>query len=450
MARNFLRNLREQSFAGPVYAVHPSADFIEGWPAFPSVAALPEIVDYAYVAVAAKRTPGLLRDAGHRIRFAQVVSSGFAEAGETALETELVAAARAGGMRLVGPNCLGIYSAAARVSFIDGVRMTPGGVAVLSQSGGLGADVLRRGQVRGLRFSSLVTIGNSADLGPAELLRPLLADPAVQVVGLYLEDVKDGRAFFEVLVEGGARKPVVILKGGRTAAGQRASASHTGALAQDDRLWDALSLQTGAVLVDTLDRFLDALLAFQCLRPRPAASRKIVLFGNGGGTSVLATDAFDRAGFTVPQLSEPVLAELQALNLPPGSSVLNPIDTPAGTLRQERGLIGARILALVGGAPGIDALVVHLNMPVIMAYSDPEILPNLIRGALGARRDGGPHLMLVLRSDGDLPIEAARQDYRAAALALDVPVYGELVDAAGALACVAQHEAFREGTNGRG
>lgn len=443
VAANFLRNLRTLGFAGAVYAVHPTATEIEGWPAFPSIAALPEKVDYAYVSVVAARTPALLRAAGGRIRFAQVIASGFAEAGEAALEAELVEACRAGGMRLLGPNCLGLYSASARVSFIDGVGMEQGGIAVLSQSGGLGADVLRRGQVRGLRFHSLVTLGNSADLGPSDLLRPLLEDPDVRAVGLYLEDVKDGRAFFETLVAAEARKPVVILKGGRTTAGQRASASHTGALAQDDRLWDALSAQTGAVLTDTLDRFLDTLLAMQCLTPRPAPTRFVVLFGNGGGTSVLATDAFDRAGFAVPALQGAVLEELEALNLPPGSSVLNPIDTPAGTLRQERGALGGRILALLGRAPGIDAIVIHLNMPVILAYSDPEILPNLIHGALASRMEGGPHLILVLRSDGELEIEAQRQRFRAAALALGVPVYAELLDAAEALRGMAYNEKFR-------
>lgn len=447
VANNFLRNLRTLGFPGRVYAVHPTAESIEGWPAFASVSALPEPVDYAYVSVAAARTPDLLRAAAGRIRFVQVIASGFAEAGEASLEADLVAACRSGGMRLLGPNCLGFYSSRGRVSFIDGVRMEAGHIGVLAQSGGLGADILRRGQMRGLRFNALVTLGNSADLGPADLLRHMLDDPETRVIGLYLEDVKDGRRFFETLRNAGAHKPVVILKGGRTSAGQRASASHTGALAQDDRLWQALARQTGAVLVDTLNRFLDALLVFQCLVPRadrPTAN--VVLFGNGGGTSVLATDAFSRAGFAIPALGGAALEQLEALHLPPGSSIGNPIDTPAGTLRQGRGALGGRILAAVGAAPGIDAIVMHLNMPVILAYSDPEILPNLIKSALDVQTQvtalggTGPHFILVLRSDGELEIEAEKQRYRAAALALGVPVFDELSDAAEALACLAAHE----------
>lgn len=445
VANNFLRNLRAQGFAGRVYAVHPTAKSIENWPAYPSIDALPEAVDYAYVSVAAAQTPELLRRAAGRIRFAQVIASGFGEADDAALEVTLATACREGRVRLLGPNCLGLYSSRGRVSFISGVAMEPGYVGVLSQSGGLGADILRRGQVRGLRFNSLVTLGNSVDLGPADLLQHMLDDPGTMVIGLYVEDVKNGRRFFEALRSAGARKPVVILNGGRTAAGRRASASHTGALTQDDRLWQALARQTGAVLVDTLNRFLDALLAFQQLTPRTERpTRNVVLFGNGGGTSVLASDAFSRAGFAIPEMRGAALAELQALQLPPGSSIGNPIDTPAGTLRQERGALAGRILAAVRAEPTVDAIVMHLNMPVILAYSDPDILPNLVNGALSLQPKGKPHLhfVLVLRSDGELEIEAEKQRYRAAALGLGVPVFDELTDAADALACVAAYEGF--------
>jgi len=190
------------------------------------------------------------------------------------------------------------------------------------------------------------------------------------------------------------------------------------------------------------------LLAFQHLRPRierPTAN--VVLFGNGGGTSVLASDAFSRAGFKVPALEGAVMAALQAMQLPPGSSVANPIDTPAGTLRQDRGALGGRILAAIGDAPGIDAVVMHLNMPVILAYSDPDILPNLIEGALQAQTASSarPHFLLVLRSDGELEIEAERQKFSRAAQALGVPVFHELPQAAGALACIAAHERFLAG-----
>lgn len=445
VANNFLRNLRTLGYPGRVYPVHPSAETIEGWRAYQSLAALPAPVDYAYVAVAAERTPGIFEGASGQARFVQVISSGFAEAGAADLQQQLVAACHSIGARLLGPNCLGLHSPSGHLSFIDRVSMEVGAVGVLSQSGGLGVDILRRGQVRGLRFSGLVTLGNSADLNACDLLEYFLADPGTRVIGLYLEMMREGRRFFEILRAARAAKPVVILKGGRTEAGQRASSSHTGALAQDDRLWTALARQTGSVLVDTLDRFIDALLAFQQVTPRSSGSGpRVILFGNGGGTSVLASDAFSRAGFQIHPLGQGQSERLLALKLPPGSSIENPIDTPAGTLRQEDGAVGARILEVLYSEPDVAAIVMHLNMPVILSYSNPNILPNLVNGALEvqARAPRSARLVLVLRSDGELDIEAERQRYRGMALGLGIPVFDELASAADALRCLAEYETF--------
>jgi acyl-CoA synthetase (NDP forming) len=451
VANNFLRNLREGGFAGKIYAVHPTAGEVDGITAFPSFAAIPEPIDYAYVAVAADRTPALFKGAEGRIRYVQVISSGFGEVkGGAALEQALVQSCRAAGARLLGPNCLGLYSPRARVSFMERASMEPGPVGVLSQSGGLAADILRRGQFKGVRFSGLVTLGNCADLGPSDLLHYLLADPATRVIGMYLEGLSDGRRFFEMLRDAKARKPVVILKGGRTAAGQRASASHTGALAQDDRLWLALARQTGAVLVDTLDEFIDALLAFQLLAAHPKQpTRRVALFGNGGGTSVLATDAFARAGLDVPAFSDATIQTLNGLHLAAGSSIENPVDTPAGALRQEGGL-GERVLNAIFAEPGIGAIVMHLNMPVLLSHTNAEILPNLIRGAVSAnvRHPGKAHLILVLRSDGEPDIEAQKQVYRRDALAAGIPVFSELVEASRALRAMSLHEQFLNQTDG--
>ncbi len=444
-ANTFLRNLRPGGFEGRIYPVHPSAPTIEGFPAVRSLRDLPEIVDYAYVAIGGAQTPGLFEGADGKVRFVQVVSSGFAESGEQELQDRLVGAVRGAGARLIGPNCLGLHAPRARLSFVDRVSFAAGGVGVLSQSGGLGVDILRRGQMRGLRFSGLVTLGNCADLATADLLDYYLADPATRVIGLYLEDARDGRRLFDALRQSRGRKPVVLLKGGRTEDGQRASASHTAALAQDDRLWLAFARQTGVVLVETLDTFLDALVMFQALRARPAApTARVVLFGNGGGTSVLATDAFSRAGFMVPRLGAAALSRLNALDLPPGSSVQNPVDTPAGTLRRDDGHIARPILEAFAAEPGIGAVVMHLNMTVILSYANPRILPNLFESALAVRGESGAgsHFVLVLRSDGEADIEAQKQRYRAQAIAAGIPVYDELAAAATALGGLAGYERF--------
>lgn len=228
-ANVFIRRMREFGYSGAMYPIHPSAAAVDGLPAYRSLAATPEPIDYAYISVAAGHVPQMLARAGGRVRFAQVISSGFGEVDEgKALQDELVAGARAGGCRVLGPNCLGMYSPRGRVTFVENGSSDLGAVGIISQSGGLGTDIVRRGQVRGLRFSGAVTVGNSADLGPNDLLEFYLADPHTKVIGVYLEAVKDGRRLFDLLKANRAQKPVVLLKGGRTRQGQLAAASHTG------------------------------------------------------------------------------------------------------------------------------------------------------------------------------------------------------------------------------
>lgn len=440
LANDFIVRLRDYGYEGAIYPIHPSAETIEGLPCYRSLATTPEPIDYAYIAVGARQIPDLLRGARGRLRFAQVISSGFGEIAEgQALQADLVAAGRDSGCRVLGPNCLGLYSPRGRVTFSADAPTELGTVGVVSQSGGLGTDIIKRGQWRGLRFSGLVTVGNSADLGPVDLLEFYLADPRTRVVGLYLEDVKDGRRFFDVLRGPLAGKPVVVLRGGRTAQGRAAAASHTGALASDDSAWEAVARQTGCVLVKTVDAFIDALLAFQCLDlRRTAPTQKVVLFGNGGGTGVLAADAYAERGLSVAALESTAIERLAALKLPPGTSVVNPIDTPVATLQAEGGQIAGRILDIVYEHARLDALVLHVNLTAFVGRGHGDPVDALIETAIDAknRHRDGPHFVLVLRVDGSPQLEDRQRRYRAAALAASIPVYDELEPAAEALAAV--------------
>lgn len=442
----FIRHLRNFGYAGRIVPIHPSAPEVEGLPACRSLGDVPGGVDYAYVAVAARNAAEVLRSGKGSVRFAQVMSSGFGETDEGAgLEQDLVAAARETGTRLIGPNCLGVFSPAARVTFTEKTLPEPGPVGIVCQSGGLGIDIIRRGQNRGLRYSGLVTIGNAADLGAAELIEYFLADDSTRVIGLYLESTREGRRLFEVLRRANAHKPVVLLKGGRTRQGQRAAASHTGALAGSQRAWDALCRQTGVPLVDTLDEFLDTLLALQCLAPRNKASSRVVLFGNGGGTSVLGTDAFDRAGFTIEPFDAGTQQRLDALQLPAGSSVANPIDVPAGALQQDEGRVAERVIQTVAANGSTDVLLIHVNMTVILQFRHVDMLGNIIRSALRVKEQAYSqmHIALVLRSDGDAETEERKRDYRRQAIDSGVPVFDELAQAAKALSGLRAVEAFR-------
>ena len=442
----FIRRLLEHGYPGAIYPIHPSAAVVEGLTAYPSLQLAPAAVDYAYIAIPAAQVPPLLTQARGRVRYAHVISSGYGEVDEgRELQVQLISAARAGGMRLIGPNCMGLHSPRGRVTFADVGTLEAGSVGVLTQSGGLGTDIIRRGLNRGVKYSGLVSMGNCADLGAADLLEFYLADPQTRVIGLYLETARDGRRLFELLRDARAAKPVVILKGGRTAQGRAAALSHTGALAGDDRAWVALARQTGSVLAEELDPFVDTLLAFQALAPRPGRrGRRTVLFGNGGGASVLATDSFARLGLDVRPFERETVEALAALQLPPGTSITNPVDTPVGTLQQEDGRVAEKILEAIYASGRPEALVMHLNLSAFVGRAKAEVLDNLVQAALRvqARYPGQSHFALVLRSDGEPALEERKREFRARAVALGIPVYDEMANAGRALAALAAHERF--------
>ncbi|MBP8297817.1 MAG: CoA-binding protein [Burkholderiales bacterium] len=443
----FIRHLQESGFQGAIYPIHPTEAALEGLPAYPSLAQTPEPIDYAFVAVAAERVPELLAAADGRVRIAQVMSSGFGERPEGRdLERALVESARRGGMRLLGPNCMGTYSPRGRLTFVEGGVDAAGGVGVLSQSGGLSIDILRIGRGRGLRFSGIVSLGNCADLGVNDLLEYYLADPETRVIGAYLEHVHDGRRFFEQLRAANAGKPVVILKGGRTKQGQRAAASHTGSLAGNEEVWQALAQQTGSTLVDTLEQFIDVLVAFQAYLPRVhAPTGRVLLFGNGGGASVLGTDCLARLGLDVAPLDPATHAVLEQFRLPPGASIANPVDVPANVLQKDGGALALRILETIASHETPEAILMHFNLPVIFGYRHVDMLGDLIRVALRTREAlrGRAHLVMALRANGDPESESRKRDYAVEIDAAGVAVFNEITNAAYALAALHGYEKYR-------
>ncbi|WP_406634411.1 acetate--CoA ligase family protein [Amycolatopsis sp. WGS_07] len=433
LANRYLTGLRRSGFDGTVLPIHPSAAEIEGLPAYASMREAGQPVDYAFVALPAKIVPDALAAEPGTLAFAQVVSSGFGEAPDgVELERDLVARMTAQGTRLLGPNCLGMHSSAARVSFIPEPPLSPGGIAVVSQSGGLSVDILRLGAARDLAFHSVTSIGNASDVDAAELVEHLLDEPDVEVVGLYLESLAAGRKVLDLLARKGISKPVALLAGGRTAAGSRAATSHTGALTGNHRLWPALCRQAGIALTGSLEEFLDVLLAFDTVRldgPPPPA-RDAVLFGNGGGASVLATDALARYGFSVPQLPDRTVARIEALGLPPGNGLANPIDTPAGTLAVDGGTIAGQLLSLVLDEAPPAVLITHLNVGIIqrnLADTHGDVTGTIIRSIAGL--PAGAQQFLVLKGDGRADMADAIAGYTRLAHRLGLPVFGTVEEA---------------------
>ncbi|MEV0352593.1 acetate--CoA ligase family protein [Nonomuraea sp. NPDC050680] len=453
----------------PLVAVHPEAREVGGVPAVPSLAVAD--VDYALVAVPAERCAQVVREASG-VPYVQVMSGGFGEAGRPELERELIAAARASGTRLLGPNCMGVYCPRGRQTFVGGGLGPAGTIALISQSGGLAGEVIKVGERRGLAFSRVVTVGNAADVTPAELLRWLSADSETQAVGLYLEDPRDGRALYEALAA--APVPVVLLVGGRSAQGQRAAASHTGGLVSDGRIWQALADQTGATLVTSQDDLIGVLAFFQAHgarivgpdggtgvsggqtgslggapsqgegTPQDAADGGTgfqsvesrggaLVIGPSGGASVLAADAFDRAGVPLGPLPDSVLGELRGLGLGTGSSLANPLEVPVGP-RGAPDLVRRTVEVIVRHRPYPD-VVAHVNVQSFFTYGTrAEPLFEYAR-ALAAAQDAlpGTRLTLVTRN-GECAPPGVEDEVRAIVAAAGIPVYRTMEAAAVAVA----------------
>jgi acyl-CoA synthetase (NDP forming) len=431
-------------YQGTLVAVHPTATQIDGVPCVPSLSAALSTygVDYALVAVPAKQCPEVVRQAAG-IPFVQVMSGGFRELGEPELEAELLAAARQAGTRLLGPNCMGVYSPAGGQTFIGGEPGRPGGISVISQSGGMAGEIIKVGEHRGLRFAKVATVGNSADVNPAELLRYLAADPETSVIGLYLEDPRDGRELYNALRA--TTKPVVVLVGGRSRQGRRAAASHTGGMVSDTRVWAALARQTGIGLVTSQDDLigaLDFLDLHAARRPAPAATGVLVI-GPSGGASVLAADVFDIAGLELPPLPDGSPEALRGLGLGVGSSLANPLEIPVGP-RGDTGLYRRAVAAITAHRPYAD-VVAHLNVQSFFTYG--HSVDSLLAYAKAVGELQGPsgaRVTLVTRNAEYAPPGVA-DDVRAAARAAGVPVYRSMEAAATAVAAGDIHQRRRRG-----
>jgi acetate---CoA ligase (ADP-forming) len=361
-ARQVVQYLRQHGYPGAIYPVEPAAPGGgAGSPeAFPSVVAVPGPVDLALVLVGAHRVIDVLQDcAAAGVAWVVVHASGFGEVGEHAHEQELAAYARSAGMRLVGPNCIGLVSP--RDHLVAGfsplfarVNFRPGNLGLVAQSGALGYGIASLAVERGLGFSRILNTGNEADLDSAEVVHGLLEDDATQAVLVYGEGLKRPLAWRELgALSIRRRKPVVMLKAGRSEEGARAAASHTAALAGDDAIWEAAFRQLGFLRVDDADEMLDLAAVFA--QPRRAPGGRAGVLTTSGGAGILAADALARCGQTVPALTAQTTAELGAV-VPRFGSTANPVDVTAQVISDSQ--LFRRALRAMAADPGLDLLLV--------------------------------------------------------------------------------------------
>jgi len=441
---------RDLGWTDGLYALHPRAAEIDGVPAVPTLDAVPggSGVDYLLAAVPVDACIELVAQEGAHAGIVHVITSGFGEVGPdgTAREDRLLAAARTAGVRVLGPNCIGIYAPEGRQTFQLGVPRAAGRVSVASQSGGLSGDLVRVGARRGLRFSKVASIGNGIDVGPGELVEYLVDDPDTAVIGLYLEATRDGERLVRAFRRARGVKPVTALVGGRSRQGRAAATSHTGALVGDDRLWDALAATTGVTLVRTLEELLATLVLLQDHADSPApGDPDVLVIGVGGVASVLATDACDRAGLEVARVRDDLVEQLRGLGHGAGTSVVNPLEIGIGPASGPDVVNG--VLDVVLPAQPYPDVLVHVNVQAYYGYGTGGVAPLIeLIPLLAGSRTHGARLALVARNLDVAPGGDLEAVLTAAADA-GLPLMRTLDEAAVAIAAAKRHarNRFRAG-----
>ena len=403
-----IRNVQALMEAGfpAIYPVNPKHTEVLGLPCYSKVSAIPGIVDHVIVSIPAEAVLELLDDCGVKgVKSVTFFTAGFSESGyaeRAELERKMLAKAEAGGFRIVGPNCVGLYVPKSRLLNSTGMPLEPGPIAFISQSGGNAQDLPYMGSPRGLRFSKVVSYGNASDVNETELLEYFSQDPETGIIAAYIEGVRNGKGFLRALKEATARKPVVIYKGGATEAGKRAIFGHTASLASPIGIFNALCRQLGAIPVDNMQELIDVLVALRFVNPLPRGTG-VALAGAGGGPTVLASDEMEKAGLHLPLFSPEEQEKLREFLPLAGSIFSNPVDV--GSLINPE-LISAT-MSLLGTFPGVDMLVYHLGFHPISRwaegrFSSPSFLQPAIDAFKKAQQTTGKPVVLVLRPAPDL------------------------------------------------
>jgi acyl-CoA synthetase (NDP forming) len=393
--------LRRYGYAGQIYPVNPKASVVQGFQAYASLEEVPQAPDLAIVAVDAEKVPDAVEQCAARgVRSVVVFSSGFAELGEKgrAMQDRLHAAARRNGMRLLGPNCLGAVSIAEKsiATFsivLEHSMPSAGSLGIVSQSGNLGSFTMRLASERVVGVSRFITTGNECDIDIADGIAWLARDSATKVILCCLETCRDAPRLIAALEEArDAGKPVIALKIGTSAAGQAAAASHTGAMAGSDAVFDALFARCGAVRVRSVDELIDLGQAASILLPdRLPRGSRVAILAASGGFGVLLADAAQAAGLSMPELSE--ATQRRVLELVPFASARNPVDATAQM--SSRPDLLQKILSAVVADDRCDAVVLPLPFSLHMPR-----LRSVYMEALRHIREQYPHRPVILCVDG--------------------------------------------------
>ncbi len=430
----FLASLMEHGYHEdrPLYPVNPKADTIAGLRAYPSVREIEGPVDHVISSVPASITPQLVDDAiAKGVRSIHFYTAGFAESGDPDLarqQREMIGRATAAGIRVFGPNCMGLYVPGERITFQGEFPTEPGNVMVISQSGGNSMDIVHGLAKRGVRFSRGVSFGNGEDVDAADLFDYAANDPTSEYVVAYLESSARGRATFEALRRCARVKPTIVLKGGMTGAGGRAANSHTGALAGSREVFEAMCRQAGAALAETMEEMHDLLIGVTT-NTHLVRGERALLVGGGGGFSVLAADTIARVGLDLPPLDEETTERLRELMPVAGNSIRNPIDASHFQAGAERRDAYRTLLEIGAHARDLDVMLVMAGGPPDFAPRSLEEQrdPDYARARDERRRAADRRAieqLIELQESSHHPVVALRRD-RMGMPALDDEVLAE-------------------------
>ena len=420
--RNFLKPLLDCGYQGKIYPVNPRLTEIMGLKVYRTILEIPEQVDSVVSGLPASLVPKLMRECAQaKVKAVTCFSAGFSETGEAegiTLERQLVDIARRGGVRLLGPNCLGVHHPAIGYTFEAGGSRRSGHVGFLSQSGGNTRELILAGAQRGISFSKAVSYGNAADLDETDFLDYFACDPDTKVVAAYIEGIKRPRGFLRALKEAARKKPVIVLKGGRTEAGRRAVMSHTSSLAGGGRVWDALCRQAGAMQVADMAELADAVLAFSYLKP--PRGRRAAIVGIGGGASVQAADDCEKAGLVVPPFPQDLRQELRAFTSSAGTGIANPVDTSPDVYWEPA--LYRETARIVSEHDGIDVVLVMFAVVQAVRRGVQE-LRSQIEAIIDVGKTINKPLVVVLFTSGMVEAEKIAGEVQGQCLEAGFPVY---------------------------
>jgi acyl-CoA synthetase (NDP forming) len=435
--RTFLDSLLEFQFKGPLYLVNPKGGEIRGIKVYRSLTDIPQDVDYVISTVPAKAAPGLIEECAHKgVKAVHFCTAGFSETGEeegVRLEAQLADLSRRTGIRIIGPNCMGIYCPGSCISFNTDFPKESGPVGFISQSGGNTSSLIHQVMPRGIRFSKVISYGNACDLNESDFLEYLAADSETKIIALYVEGVKDGGRFRQTLQKAAKEKTILLLKGGITEGGARAAAGHTGALAGSGVIWDSLCKHLGILHVHSLEELADSLVTLRFM-PTPRG-RRVALIGGGGGYSVLIADEFERKGLKVPPLPQEMRNWIREFTPLAGNILRNPIDYSQNMMEPEKLL---RTFRIISQWEGIDFIIWFMHLAWV-PLNEMERMYKIIDGILSESRAALKPIAIV--SQTDISPEQAKKAYSFVqkCVSSELPIFYSFASAANAINLVLSH-----------